>query len=308
MRLPAVRGECAPIASITRHPRADRNQHLRIVEAVLFATAEPVDAAHVASFLPEGTDVAALLADLQANYANRGVNLVEVAGKWLFRTADDLGYHPAPRDGGAAQALQGRDGDARHHRLSPAGDARRDRGHPRRGHLQGHARPAARDRLGAHARPPQDAGPPRDLWHDGCLPQPFRPERGGRPAGPAGTQGCGPSRRQPAARLRHPDAAERRGPDRPTRSRSTAPRNRFRSRCTCPSRQRSRRSRTSYCRSAGPGRERRPGMARCGPHEQRSSAFPSRPRRGVVDPDRLSMPLPSAWRRASFMAPSTMWR
>lgn len=84
--------ESAAIASITRHPRADRNQHLRIVEAVLFATAEPVDAAHVGSFLPEGADVAALIADLQANYANRGVNLVEVAGKWLFRTADDLGY------------------------------------------------------------------------------------------------------------------------------------------------------------------------------------------------------------------------
>lgn len=80
------------VASITRHPRAGRNQHLRIVEAVLFATAEPVDAKHIATFLPEGTDVAALLADLQANFANRGVNLVEVAGKWLFRTADDLGY------------------------------------------------------------------------------------------------------------------------------------------------------------------------------------------------------------------------
>jgi segregation and condensation protein B len=84
--------ENAATASITRHPRADRNQHLRIVEAVLFATAEPVDAAHIKSFLPEGADVAALLADLQANYANRGVNLVEVAGKWLFRTADDLGF------------------------------------------------------------------------------------------------------------------------------------------------------------------------------------------------------------------------
>ena len=85
-------GEPAAVASITRHPRADRNQHLRIVEAVLFATAEPVDAAHLAGFLPEGTDVAGLLADLQSNFANRGVNLVEVAGKWLFRTADDLGY------------------------------------------------------------------------------------------------------------------------------------------------------------------------------------------------------------------------
>jgi segregation and condensation protein B len=88
---PAVE-EGAAVASITRHPRADRNQHLRIVEAVLFASAQPVDPASVASFLPEGADIVGLLADLQANYANRGVNLVEVAGKWLFRTADDLGY------------------------------------------------------------------------------------------------------------------------------------------------------------------------------------------------------------------------
>jgi segregation and condensation protein B len=88
----AAEAEAGNVASITRHPRADRNQHLRIVEAVLFATAEPVDAKHLASFLPEGTDVASLLADLKANFANRGVNLVEVAGKWLFRTADDLGY------------------------------------------------------------------------------------------------------------------------------------------------------------------------------------------------------------------------
>ena len=82
----------APVATITRHPRADRNQHLRIVEAVLFAAAEPVDATYIGGFLPDGTDVAALLADLQANFANRGVNLVEVAGKWLFRTSEDLGY------------------------------------------------------------------------------------------------------------------------------------------------------------------------------------------------------------------------
>ena len=79
-------------AIVTMHPRADRNQHLRIVEAVLFAAAEPVDAARLASFLPGGTDIAPLLADLQANFANRGVNLVEVAGKWTFRTAEDLSF------------------------------------------------------------------------------------------------------------------------------------------------------------------------------------------------------------------------
>jgi len=79
-------------AVVTIHPRADRNQHLRIVEAVLFAASEPVDMARIQSFLPDGTDVAQLLADLQANFANRGVNLVEVAGKWTFRTAEDLSF------------------------------------------------------------------------------------------------------------------------------------------------------------------------------------------------------------------------
>ena len=90
--MPEGETEDQPSATVTRHPRADRNQHLRIVEAILFATAEPVDVAHLKAFLPEGTDIAGLLTDLQANYANRGVNLVEVAGKWLFRTSDDLSY------------------------------------------------------------------------------------------------------------------------------------------------------------------------------------------------------------------------
>lgn len=79
-------------AVVTIHPRAERNQHLRIVEAVLFAAAEPVAAEKIASFLPDGTDVGALLADLKANYENRGVNLVEVAGKWMLRTAEDLSF------------------------------------------------------------------------------------------------------------------------------------------------------------------------------------------------------------------------
>jgi segregation and condensation protein B len=79
-------------AVVTIHPRADRNQHLRTVEAVLFAAAEPVPEEKIASFLPEGTDIAGLLTDLKANYANRGVNLVEVAGKWALRTAEDLSF------------------------------------------------------------------------------------------------------------------------------------------------------------------------------------------------------------------------
>jgi segregation and condensation protein B len=64
--------------------------HLRIVEALLFASREPVDTATLAARLPPGADVAALVAALQADYAGRGVNLVRVADTYLFRTAPDL--------------------------------------------------------------------------------------------------------------------------------------------------------------------------------------------------------------------------
>ena len=66
--------------------------HLRIVEALLFAAAEPVEQQAVAKVLPAETDVAALLAELQRQYETRGVNLVRVAGKWQFRTANDLAF------------------------------------------------------------------------------------------------------------------------------------------------------------------------------------------------------------------------
>ncbi|MDH4982268.1 SMC-Scp complex subunit ScpB [Hyphomicrobium sp. D-2] len=73
-------------------PFADHREKLRIVEAVLFAASEPLDIARLANHLPEGEDVAALLEELRAFYAGRGVNLVKVAGKWAFRTASDLSY------------------------------------------------------------------------------------------------------------------------------------------------------------------------------------------------------------------------
>jgi segregation and condensation protein B len=82
----------APSAVVTLHPRADRSQHLRIVEAILFAAEAPVSLQKLQSFLPEGADALALLADLQDNYANRGVNLVQVAGNWTLRTAEDLSF------------------------------------------------------------------------------------------------------------------------------------------------------------------------------------------------------------------------
>jgi segregation and condensation protein B len=70
----------------------DRRQNLRMAEALLFASGEPLSAEAIAGRLPEGADVAGLLRELQESYTSRGVNLVQVAGKWSFRTAADLSF------------------------------------------------------------------------------------------------------------------------------------------------------------------------------------------------------------------------
>jgi segregation and condensation protein B len=71
---------------------ADRAEELRILEALLFAATEPLDEKALASRLAAGTDVRALLMQLQREYAPRGVNLVRVGGKWTLRTASDLAW------------------------------------------------------------------------------------------------------------------------------------------------------------------------------------------------------------------------
>ena len=79
-------------ATATAQSPEDRRQGLRMVEALLFAASEPLSADELAGRLPEGADVAGLLRELQQNYATRGVNLVQVGGKWMFRTAGDLSF------------------------------------------------------------------------------------------------------------------------------------------------------------------------------------------------------------------------
>ncbi|MBZ9935451.1 SMC-Scp complex subunit ScpB [Mesorhizobium sp. BR1-1-16] len=80
-----------PTAITSLAPEAQR-MALRMVEAILFASAEPLSADEIASRLPDGSDVASLLRELQHAYSGRGVTLVKVAGKWMFRTADDLAF------------------------------------------------------------------------------------------------------------------------------------------------------------------------------------------------------------------------
>jgi segregation and condensation protein B len=71
-------------------PEHDPEALLRLAEAMVFAATAPVTARQLGQLLPDGADSDAVLAALQARYAGRGVELVEVGGGWQFRTAPDL--------------------------------------------------------------------------------------------------------------------------------------------------------------------------------------------------------------------------
>jgi segregation and condensation protein B len=68
----------------------DHAQHLRLLEALVFAGTQALDEKELADRLPNDADVKRLIADLTEMYAGRGVNLMQVAGGWAFRTAPDL--------------------------------------------------------------------------------------------------------------------------------------------------------------------------------------------------------------------------
>jgi segregation and condensation protein B len=81
-----------PSKGVTALASVDRREKLRILEALLFAAAEPLDQAALAQHFGSDEEVPGLLEELQDLYAGRGVNLVRVAGKWAFRTAEDLAF------------------------------------------------------------------------------------------------------------------------------------------------------------------------------------------------------------------------
>ena len=69
-----------------------RPEHMRLLEALLFAAAVPLDEKTLSARLPEDVDLKACLRALQAEFASRGVNLVRIGNKWTFRTAGDLSW------------------------------------------------------------------------------------------------------------------------------------------------------------------------------------------------------------------------
>lgn len=66
------------------------NNNTRILEALLFASAEPLSTKDLHERMPEGADVGGALMELQKMYEGRGVTLMETDGHWAFRTAVDL--------------------------------------------------------------------------------------------------------------------------------------------------------------------------------------------------------------------------
>jgi segregation and condensation protein B len=81
-----------PEAAVDHLSKSAQREKLRRLEALLFASAEPVDVKTLARCVDPEDDINALLADLQEAYKDRGIALVRVAGRWQFRTADDLSY------------------------------------------------------------------------------------------------------------------------------------------------------------------------------------------------------------------------
>jgi len=84
--------DVAPEAQENVQQPQERPEELRLLEAMLFASAEPLDEKSLAARLPQGVDVRAALERLQEEYATRGVNLVRINGKWTFRTSSDLSW------------------------------------------------------------------------------------------------------------------------------------------------------------------------------------------------------------------------
>jgi segregation and condensation protein B len=67
-------------------------EDIRIVEAVLFAAEEPLDAPNIADKLAANADVPAIMAALGEKYAEAGFNLQKTGSKWVFRSAPDLAH------------------------------------------------------------------------------------------------------------------------------------------------------------------------------------------------------------------------
>lgn len=78
--------EDAPLVALN-----DPREQKRLLEALMFASPEPVSLKSMQNRLPDTADVGGILLELQDEYKQRGVNLVRLEDSWAFRTAQDVG-------------------------------------------------------------------------------------------------------------------------------------------------------------------------------------------------------------------------
>ena len=67
-------------------------EQMRMVEAMIFASSEPVSEKSLMERLPDNAELSNILSKLQKTYSGRGVNLVRSGSNWAFRTAEDLAF------------------------------------------------------------------------------------------------------------------------------------------------------------------------------------------------------------------------
>ena len=82
----------APVASDTLFDAPPMAEQERMVEAILFASAEPMSLAQIGERLPHGSEPAEALELLRKRYEGRGVTLAKIGTGWAFRTSPDLGF------------------------------------------------------------------------------------------------------------------------------------------------------------------------------------------------------------------------
>ncbi len=148
--------------------------------------------------LPQGSDVWAVMGELQRRCMPGVASIsVRVASQtWAFRTAADLAWLLSREDKEQKKLSRAAIETLAIIAYPPAGHPRRYRGGARRRRLQRCARRAAGERLGAHARQAQGAGPADHLRHDHGFPRPFWPGVDRRLAWPRRIEGPRIVRRQ----------------------------------------------------------------------------------------------------------------
>ena len=74
------------------NPLSNFNDQLRAVEALLFASSDPIDEKTLTEILPESADIEKIIEKIQDFYKGRGVELKKINNKWMFKTASDLSF------------------------------------------------------------------------------------------------------------------------------------------------------------------------------------------------------------------------